>query len=105
MKSIQIIFSNGHLIKAGRSAGNYKQELLFDDNDKIVAATLWSNKIINRLSGLEFVVAKSGGDRTKLSVMCTNQGYPVKVDVKSGKCYGIIVKTGSDIDSLGFFFI
>ncbi|XP_043091897.1 cytolytic toxin-alpha [Puntigrus tetrazona] len=104
MKSIQILFSNGHVMVTGKSIGDHKKELLFDDNDKIIAATLWSDKNINRLSGMEFVVVNAGVRKT-LSVMCTNQGYPVRLDVKSGKCYGIIAKHGSDIDSLGFFFI
>lgn len=98
-------FKGGRKIEVGNLKGTSQHEFLFDDNDKIVAATLWTNKNQNRCGGLEFVVAKSNGKRTTLSVKCPHLGTPVQVDVKSGKCYGIVGRSGDEIDALGFYFI
>ncbi|XDV13712.1 hypothetical protein PO909_002069 [Leuciscus waleckii] len=105
MKSIQVNFNNGDVIKVGRPTGDYEHEFLFDADDKIVAATLWPSFFEDRLSGLEFVVAKSDGARTTLSLKGGFVGDPVRVDVKSGKCFGFMVRIGDHIDALGFNFI
>ncbi|XP_051743093.1 cytolytic toxin-alpha-like [Ctenopharyngodon idella] len=105
LRTIQVTFKGGHKIEVGALKGTSQHEFLFDHNDKIVAATLWPNKNQNRCGGLEFVVAKSNGKRTTLSVKCPQLGMPVKVDVKSGKCYGIAGRSGDEIDALGFYFI
>lgn len=100
-----MIFNCGHTIEVGNRPGSAQHEFLFDNNDKIVAATLWPNKNENRCGGLEFVVAKINGTRTTLSVKCSLLGKPVKADVKSGKCCGIMGRSGDEIDALGFYFI
>ncbi|XP_051743819.1 cytolytic toxin-alpha-like isoform X2 [Ctenopharyngodon idella] len=105
LRTVQVTFKGGHKIEVGNLKGTSQHEFLFDDSDKIVAATLWPNKNQNRCGGLEFVVAKSNGKRTTLSVKCPHLGTPVKVDVKSGKCYGIAGRSGDEIDALGFYFI
>ncbi|CAM4654285.1 unnamed protein product [Leuciscus chuanchicus] len=105
LRTIKVIFKCGHMIEVGNRPGCAQHEFLFDDNDKIVAATLWSNKNQNRCGGLEFVVAESNGKRTTLSVKCSQLGKPVKVDVKSGMCCGITGRSGDEIDALGFYFI
>ncbi|XP_042575770.1 cytolytic toxin-alpha-like [Cyprinus carpio] len=105
VKAIQVFFKTGHMIKVGDTAG-FLEELLFDDNDKIIAATLWPTEDKKRLGGLEFEVAKSDGTTTKLSTQPKERrGEPVKIDVKSGKCNGITARSGGCINALGFYFI
>ncbi|KAL1278651.1 hypothetical protein QQF64_025324 [Cirrhinus molitorella] len=102
-KAIQVVFKSGNMIKVGNTAQSDEKEFLFDHNDKIIAATLWPNK--DGLGGMEFEVAKSDGTKITLSIMCPNLGEPVKVDVKSGKCFGITARTGDRLNALGFYFI
>ncbi|RXN02208.1 stonustoxin subunit alpha-like protein [Labeo rohita] len=74
LRTIKVIFNNGHEIEVGNVPGCGKHEFLFEANDKIIAATLWPNKSGNRCGGLEFVVAKRNG------------------------------RSGDEIDALGFYF-
>ncbi|XP_016308771.1 stonustoxin subunit alpha-like [Sinocyclocheilus anshuiensis] len=104
LNTIQVIFNTGHMVKVGNSAGSKEQTFQLDENEKIVAATLWPNYCLNRCGGLEFVIAKNGSERM-LSVKCDALGEPVRVHVKSGKCYGIKGRSGDEIDALGFYFI
>ncbi|XP_026093251.1 stonustoxin subunit alpha-like isoform X2 [Carassius auratus] len=103
-KSIQVTFSAGHIFTIGDYLKWKVKEFLFDNDDKIVNVTLWPNTYSDRFRGLEFVVEKSNGTRTTFSIKCKEVGDPVSVDVKSGKCYGITARSGSEIDSLGFYF-
>ncbi|XP_050957463.1 neoverrucotoxin subunit alpha-like [Labeo rohita] len=107
LSGIQVIFKTGHMIKVGNTAGSEEREFLFDDDDKIIAATLWPTKDEYGLHGLEFEVAKNDGTTIKLSSNSGYQGKPVKVDVKSGKCYGITLRSTNRgcITALGFYFI
>ncbi|XP_026100744.1 aerolysin-like protein [Carassius auratus] len=105
LTSIQVIFNCGHMIKVGNLTGSQSQEIKFDDYDKITYAKLWPNITGNRCGGFEFVVAKSNGVTTTLSVKCKQLGQPVCLDVKSGKINGITGRSGDEIDALGFYFI
>ncbi|XP_043093174.1 cytolytic toxin-alpha-like [Puntigrus tetrazona] len=102
--AVKMTFHSGHRYTAGRNF-NEVETFLFDEDDKIVAAKLWPNKDNNRFCGLWFVVEKSNGRKTHLSAKCHEVGNPVSVDVKSGKCYGITARAGSEVDFLGFHFI
>lgn len=104
LNTIQVI-NTGHEVKVGYVAGSNEQTFVLDKNDKIEAATLWPNVEYNRCGGLEFVVAKSTGERKSFSVKCNQLGDLVSVDVKSGKCYGVMGRSGNQIDALGFYFI
>ncbi|XP_056096498.1 LOW QUALITY PROTEIN: cytolytic toxin-alpha-like [Rhinichthys klamathensis goyatoka] len=90
LNTIQVILNTGQMVKVGDVAGSKQQKLVLDENDKIVAATLWPNINNNRCGGLEFVVVKISGERKTLSVKCDRLGEAVSVDVKSGRCYGIM---------------
>lgn len=105
LSTIQVILNDGQIVKVGTVAGSKVQTFELDKNDKIVAATLWPNTDRSRCGGLEFVVAKINGEKKSLSVKCDNLGEPVNVDVKSGGCYGIMGRSGNQIDALGFHFI
>ncbi|KAI2654085.1 Stonustoxin subunit alpha [Labeo rohita] len=105
LNTIQVFFSNGHMVKVGNVAGSKEQTFQLKENDKIVSATLWPNHLLNRCGGLEFVIANNNSEKMSLSVKCELLGEPVRVDVKSGKCYGIKGRSGHEIDALGFYFI
>ncbi|KAF4114145.1 aerolysin-like protein [Onychostoma macrolepis] len=105
LNSIQVIFNCGQMIKVGNSAGSHSQEIVFDEYDKIISAKLWPNRAGNRCGGFEFVVVKSNGIKTTLSVKCKQLGEPVSFTVKSGKIHGITGRSGDEIDALGFYFI
>ncbi|XDV43715.1 hypothetical protein PO909_012141 [Leuciscus waleckii] len=105
LSTIQVILNNGQMVTVGSLKGSKEQKLVLDENDQIVAATLWPNTDHSRCGGLEFVVAKINGEKESLSVKCDQLGEPVSVDVKSGRCYGIMGRSAHDIDALGFYFI
>ncbi|XP_073683617.1 neoverrucotoxin subunit alpha-like [Garra rufa] len=105
LNTMQVTFNTGHMVNVGNVKGSTQQTLQLEENDNIVAATLWPNLNLNRCGGLEFVIAKNNGERKSLSVKCEKLGQPVRVDVKSGKCYGIKGRSGDQIDALGFCFI
>lgn len=100
-----MIFHCGPMIKVGNSTGSSNQEILLDEDDKIVSVKLWPNRNRNRFGGFEFVVAKGSGKTTTFSVKCQYLGEPVSCDVKSGRIYGITGRCGDEIDGLGFYFI
>ncbi|ROL51259.1 Aerolysin-like protein [Anabarilius grahami] len=104
-KAIQVFFSAGYEITIGDTSTGKIREFLFADDDQIVSAKLWPNKNKDRVRGLEFVVAKSNGARRTFSIKAKDVGSPVTVDVKSGKCYGIVARFANEIDQLGFYFI
>ncbi|KTG32481.1 hypothetical protein cypCar_00040057 [Cyprinus carpio] len=105
LSSIQVIFNCGPMIKVGNLTGSSNQEILLDEDDKIVSVKLWPNRNRNRFGGFEFVVAKGSGKTTTFSVKCQYLGEPVSCDVKSGRIYGITGRCGDEIDGLGFYFI
>ncbi|KAK9960212.1 hypothetical protein ABG768_010287 [Culter alburnus] len=100
LNTIEVTFNTGQKMTVGNVAGSNKHT--FELNDKIVAATLWPNSQNNMCGGFEFVVAKN---RKSFSVKCDQLGEPVSVDVKSGKCYGFMGRSGNEIDALGFYFV
>ncbi|XDV43716.1 hypothetical protein PO909_012142 [Leuciscus waleckii] len=104
LNTIQI-YNHEHKVEVGHFKGSKEQTFELDENDKIVAATLWPNTNHSGCGGLEFVVAKINGGKESISVKCDHLGEPVSVDVKSGKFCGIMGKSGGDIDALGFYFI
>lgn len=93
------------MIKMGNSEGSNNQEILLDEDDKIVSVKLWPNRNRNRFGGFEFVVAKRRGRIATFSVKCQQLGEPVSLDVKSGRICGITGRSGDEIDGLGFYFI
>ncbi|XP_057183269.1 cytolytic toxin-alpha-like [Triplophysa rosa] len=103
--TIQVTFNNGNVINVGGVPENDHAECVFDKDEKILAARLWPNVRNDRVAGLQFEIAKSNGERRTFSVKCLLLGQPVSLDVKSGRCYGIIGRSGSQIDALGFYFI
>lgn len=103
--TIQVTFNNGKTITVGGTPERDQEECVFDKDEKILAATLWPNVSNDRVAGLEFVVEKSDGGRRTFSVMYELLGQPVRLDVRSGRCYGIIGRSGTQIDALGFYFI
>ncbi|KAL1276278.1 hypothetical protein QQF64_035901 [Cirrhinus molitorella] len=103
-KAMEVIFNSGQKFSIGSSSNMKAKEFLFD-NDRIVSAILWLNKNRNRVCGMDFLVEKSTGERRIFSIRCKDLGDPVKVDVKSGKCYGIAARFANEIDKLGFYFI
>ncbi|CAM4642791.1 unnamed protein product [Leuciscus chuanchicus] len=105
LSTIQLILNYGQMVRVGMVEGSKVQTFELDKNDKIVAATLWPNTDHSRCGGLEFVVAKINGEKESLSIKCDHLGEPVSVDVKSGGCYGIMGRSGYQIDALGFHFI
>lgn len=100
LNTIEVTFNTGQAMTVGNVPGSNKHTLELNENDKIEAAKLWPNSQNNRCAGLEFVVAKK-----PFSVKCNQLGEPVSVDVKSGKCYGFMGRSGSEIDALGFYFV
>jgi len=92
-------------VKVGSVAGSEVQTFRFDESDTIVAVTLWPNLNHTRCGGVEFVVAKISGERKTFSAKCARLGEPVSVDVKSGRCCGIVGRSGDYINALGLCFI
>lgn len=86
--------------------GTPYQDFAFQDGDRFRSLTLWPNSVGNRLGGIEFeVVRKSSGQAQSFSAKTPNLGQAVSVNVGSGVCCGLKLRSGSDIDALGFFFI
>ncbi|XP_051572430.1 neoverrucotoxin subunit alpha-like [Myxocyprinus asiaticus] len=102
--SIEVTLSDGQEKTFGTVRGAEVKEFLFDENDKILDAVLWPNSQNNRLGGFEMIVAKRNGTTT-FDAKCVHLGNPQKIDVKSGNCYGMVGRSGDDIDSLGFYFV
>ncbi|XP_067223464.1 cytolytic toxin-alpha-like [Chanodichthys erythropterus] len=105
LNTVEVTFNSGQKMTVGNVAGSNEQTLELDEYDKVEAATLWPNSQNNMCGGLEFMVAKNTGERQSLSVKCDQLGAPVSVDVKSGKCYGFLGRSGDEIDALGFYFL
>ncbi|XP_048048301.1 cytolytic toxin-alpha-like isoform X3 [Megalobrama amblycephala] len=105
LNTVEVTFNTGQKMTVGNVAGSKGQTFELDEYDKVVAATLWPNSLNNRCGGLEFVVAKNTGERKSFSVKCDQLGEPVSVDVKSGKCNGLMGRSGDEIDALGFYFV
>lgn len=93
------------MINVGGVPENDHAECVFDKDKKILAARLWPNVTNDRVAGLEFEIGKSDGERRTFSVKCLVLGQPVNLDVKSGRCCGIIGRSGKQIDALSFYFI
>ncbi|KAK9960215.1 hypothetical protein ABG768_010290 [Culter alburnus] len=105
LKTLEVIFNSGQKTTVGKFAGSNEQTFELYEYDKVVAATLWPNSENNRCGGLEFVVAKNNGERKSFSFKCDQLGEPVSVDVKSGRCYGFMGRSGGETDALGFYFV
>ncbi|XP_067311033.1 cytolytic toxin-alpha-like [Pseudorasbora parva] len=104
LNTIEMVFSGTRKVEIGGPEGTKEETFIFDENDKIIAATLWPNIDNSRCGGLEFVVAKSNGERKTFSVKCDHLGEPVSIEVKSGNCYCIRGRSGTQIDALAFDF-
>ncbi|XP_051995212.1 stonustoxin subunit alpha-like isoform X1 [Xyrauchen texanus] len=102
--SIAVTLSDGQEKTFGIQKTEEVQEFLFDENDQILEAVLWPNSHNNRLGGIELIVVKMNGTTT-FSAKCDSLGNPQRIDVNSGKCYGMVGRSGDDIDSLGFYFV
>lgn len=91
------------MMNVGDTKGPQNAQFFLGNNVKIVTATLWPIKGQNKLGGVE--IAFDNG-KTPISCKCGQLGDPVKLDVKSGECYGITGRSsGSEIVALGFYFI
>ncbi|KAI7802259.1 putative verrucotoxin subunit beta-like [Triplophysa rosa] len=102
--TIQMTFNGGEAFDFGNVKGFSTKYSVFDQDDKITAATVWPNDRNTRVAGLEFEVTKSNGERRKFSVKGRELGDPVSLDVRSGRCYGAKGRSGDEIDALGFYF-
>ncbi|XP_039509365.1 cytolytic toxin-alpha-like [Pimephales promelas] len=105
LNTIQVILNYGQMVKVGEVTGPEVRTFLFDESDTIVAATLWPNIDHTSCGGVEFEVAKINGERESFSAKCDRLGEPVSVDVKSGRCCGIVGRSGDYINALGLCFI
>nr|XP_001335854.3 neoverrucotoxin subunit alpha-like isoform X1 [Danio rerio] len=105
LEGITVFFNTGHMIKVGRTS-SITEEFIFDDNDKLIAATMWQDQENRYFGGFKFEVANSDGTVKTYSAKCTDLSEPVKIDVKSGKCYGVTARCGKrGLQAFGFYFI
>lgn len=102
LNTIQVTFSCGLKMKIANEIGPKEIDCMFENSEKIVAATLWLNTDQSKLGGLEF---KFEGGKI-FSWKCDQLGDAKSVDVKSGTCYGITGRSyNGEIIALGLYFI
>ncbi|TRY88405.1 hypothetical protein DNTS_018307 [Danionella cerebrum] len=100
---MKVFFDSGHTFEVGDTSWGSLYDMIV--NGKIVSATMWPNIDRSRFCSIEFVVLKSDGTTTKPGLQCARPGSPYKIDVKSGKSYGIKAYHDEDLLAMGFYFI
>ncbi|KAL6481729.1 hypothetical protein MHYP_G00098090 [Metynnis hypsauchen] len=104
--SLHVTFSNDQENQYGIEKEDATiQEFTFQDGDRFRSLTLWPNRAGYRLGGLQFDVVRKTGQIDVFSAKISRLGEPVSIDVGLGICRGIKVRSGEDVDALGFFFI
>ncbi|XP_036417429.1 verrucotoxin subunit beta-like [Colossoma macropomum] len=102
--ALHVLLSNNQENMYGFTYGNI-QEFTFEDGDRFRSLTLWPNNDENRLGGLQFEVVRKTGKTATFSTNYPNMSPPVSIDVGLGIFRGIKVRSGEDVDALGFFFL
>uniref|UniRef100_A0A3B3DN51 Jacalin-type lectin domain-containing protein n=2 Tax=Oryzias melastigma TaxID=30732 RepID=A0A3B3DN51_ORYME len=103
VKAVQVWLTDGKVRKFGDEAGKFF-EFEFEDGEQISSLTLWeSNARRPRLGAIKFNTDRSREFFAKI----TDSGLkpPRQIDVGSGICLGVVGRSGSDIDRMGFKFI
>ena len=102
IKSVKIWLTNGLSRQFGNPSGPYK-EFSFQPGELIQSMSLWGNGAGTRLGAIKFKTNKGNEFFAKMTDWGLKQEYPI--DVGSGACVGVMGRSGSDIDSMGFQFV
>ena len=101
IKAVRAELSDGRVKTFGNA--NTFSEFTFDLNERITKMSLWGNGAGSRLGGIRFWTSRG---REFFQHM---NSWPLKteysIDVGSGVCLGLVGRSGSDIDCMGFLFI
>ncbi|XP_046731347.1 aerolysin-like protein [Silurus meridionalis] len=102
IKAIKVWLNDGQSKQFGRENGKFS-EFIFEDGEHFTSLSLWGNGAGTRLGAIRFTTNRSRVFFPKMTSWELKTEYPV--DVGSGICLGIMGRSGSDVDSLGFIFI
>lgn len=102
IKAVRIWLTNGNIAQYGNPSGPYS-EFAFERKEQIQALSLWGNGAGTRLGAIKFQTNQKREFFVKMTEWGLKQEYPI--DVGSGICVGVMGRSGSDIDSLGFIFV
>ena len=102
VKAVKIWMTNGKSQQFGNPSGPY-QEYAFQPGELITKMSLWGNGAGTRLGAIKFSTNKGGEFFAKMTDWGLKQEYPI--DTGSGICVGVMGRSGSDIDSMGFVYV
>uniref|UniRef100_A0AAR2KTI5 Jacalin-type lectin domain-containing protein n=1 Tax=Pygocentrus nattereri TaxID=42514 RepID=A0AAR2KTI5_PYGNA len=103
IKAIKIWLTNGQSMQYGNPGDGPYSEYTFKSGEHITSLSLWGNGAGTRLGAIKFTTTLGGTFFPKMTSWGLKQEYPI--DIGSGICMGVIGRSGSDIDCLGFIFI
>ncbi|XP_051573511.1 aerolysin-like protein [Myxocyprinus asiaticus] len=102
VKAVRVWLTNGRNETFGKPSGNYK-EYTFQPGEYFTSLSLWGNGAGTRLGAIRFKTNRNGTFFVNMTSWPLKTEYPI--DVGSGFCLGVVGRSGSDIDSMGFLFV
>ncbi|XP_028660324.1 aerolysin-like protein [Erpetoichthys calabaricus] len=103
INSIKIKLTNGETKQFGYRNYRSPVEFKFQPGELFTSLSLWANKDETRLGAIMFKTNKNREFLARMNRWEVNVEF--RVDVGSGVCLGVIGRSGSDIDALGFMFL
>ena len=101
IKAVRAELSDGRVETYG-NAHTFK-EYTFKLGERITKLSLWGNGAGTRLGAIKFFTSSGGEFFASMTEWGLQTEY--SIDVGSGVCLGLVGRSGSDIDSMGFLFI
>ncbi|XP_056318649.1 aerolysin-like protein [Danio aesculapii] len=102
IKAVRAWLTDGRDETFGIPYGSH-QEYVFSPGECFTSLSLWGNGAGTRLGAIKFKTNKGGKFFAYMTSWGLKTEYPM--DVGSGFCLGIMGRSGSDIDLMGFVFL
>ncbi|KAG2458278.1 AEP1 protein, partial [Polypterus senegalus] len=103
IKGMKIWLTNGETKQFGYQYYRPPTEFKFQPGELFTSLSLWANKDETRLGAILFKTNKNREFFAGMTRWEVNVEF--RVDVGSGVCLGVIGRSGSEIDALGFMFL
>ncbi|XP_017574901.2 aerolysin-like protein [Pygocentrus nattereri] len=103
IKAIKIWLTNGQSMQYGNPGDGPYSEYTFKPGEHITSLSLWGNGAGTRLGAIKFTTTLGKTFFPQMTSWGLKHEYPI--DIGSGICMGVIGRSSSDIDCLGFIFL